>query len=161
MSSCALDAAAHGDKVVMSVETIAMKVEKMISDNYSMLGLYVVFVIAIGFVIWYFGSSFIKRIRAYYQNKGASEKPVPSISNNMQNPEADNNDYDGNEPQPDDVKVYMDKGKKKFVTELDSVYKDYNEAVGDFIRSTGKTAEDSDVDAGVLFRTHDDYDYSK
>jgi hypothetical protein len=159
MSSCALDAARNGDKIVLTVETIVMKIDKMISDNYSMLSLYVVFIIAMGFIIWYFGSTLVRRIRTYYQNKGKVEDSTPSISNNVHNKEADNNDYDGNDPAPDDVKVYMDSGKKKFVADLDRVYGEYNDAMGDFIRSTGKTDEDGNVDANVLFRTHDEYKY--
>lgn len=156
MSACGASSANY----VSNAETFIIKIEKMISDNYSMLGMFIIFLVAIGLIIWYFGSSLTKRLNAYYQNRINVGSATPTISNNVQNPEADNNTYDDDlEPQPDDVKDFMEPGKRSFVKKIDSVYKEYNEAIGDYIRSTGTTDEDGAVDSTILFSTHDTYNY--
>lgn len=158
MSSCTLD---KGDTTNTTIETTIMKIEKMISDNYAMILVYVVFAVGIGFVIWYFGSSLIKRIKEYNANKSVKESSTPSISNNSQNAEADNNVYDGTEPSPDNINDFMEPGKKGFVKQVDQVYKDYNKALKDFITSSGKKDEDAMIDVDLLFKTHDEYKYDQ
>jgi len=158
MSSCGNTA---GIEVPNNVETIVLKINKMISDNYSMIVMYILFLVGIAFIIWYFGKSLIARIAAYNQNKSKIVSGTPTISNNSQNKEADNNNYNGDEPEPENIKDFMEPAKRKFAKDVEVVYKDYNQAINDFVATTGKADTDGVVDSSVIFKTHDNYKYEE
>lgn len=138
--------------------SILLKINKMIADNYAMLGLFVVIMIVLGLVAYFFGKRLYNTILSYYMNKVDVKSSSLSNSNSK---EFDNYIYDTDfEPPPDDVLNYMEADKRKFVKDIESIHDEYNKAIETHIRSTGKADVDSRVDASVLFKTHDSYDYT-
>lgn len=137
-----------------------VKIQKMISDNYSMLGLYIVLAFACGVILWYFVKDFFKLISRYLSNKSAATTTTIANSSYTLDKNADDVVYDNDlDPIPQDVQKYMDTSKKTFVKEVEKVYQPYNDALADYITSMGKTENDNKVDSSILYKTHDDFSY--
>jgi hypothetical protein len=148
-----------GNQFQQGQGSVMLKVNKMIADNYAMIGLFVLLMIAGGFIIWYFGNSFASTMYFYYSNK-VDTSHAASLGNNSSVPSQDNYVYDDDEvPAPTDIKNYMEPGKKRFVKELEKVHNEYNQALDDQIRSMGRITNDAKVDEKVMYKTHDDYSY--
>ncbi len=126
---------------------VSMKITKMISNNYSMLAIYVVLMIALFIILWFFVKTTWRTLSSYYALKG--DVPKKNIEN----------DYNYDEESLEDPSKYMDPGKKRFVAEVDKTYRSYNEAMDANIKSSGRVDNDNMMDKSILFRNHDDYSY--
>jgi len=149
------------DSAVDTTANSFIKVRKMIADNYTILFTYLILVGIIAFIIYYFGKQIIVLMRQYFANRTTDDKStIPASSNSSDTKEADNNNYDPDMEIPlENTYDYMDPAKQNFVKSIDKVYQDYNQKMDDFVRSIGKTDNDNKVDAGILFKAHDDYRY--
>jgi uncharacterized protein YozE (UPF0346 family) len=139
------------------------KIERMISDNYTMIFISFLLIIILLLVIWHFYSDLRDTLKNYYkimQNKTSQKGKAILAGSSASFPE-DEEDYD-DEPSYLDSTAYFESGKADFAKKMDSTYKEYNKEKTDYIRSTHRIDNDDVVDtSSVLYKKYDDYSYSK
>ena len=141
----------------VGLEAVLIMINKMRSDNYTFLFIYLMLFIALAVIFYYFVSHLVKTLLVYYRNKGTKE-----TTKNQYSSSTDDQSYEEDDVliEVQDPKQFMDPGKKKFVAELDNTYKDYNRVMDEYMKSKlNKKDNDNTVNAGVLFEKNDNYVY--
>lgn len=162
MSSCnPCDPASCGG--VPNSVALQKKLESMISDNYTLLFIFVVVMIILGLVFIYFVNSIKKNLKTYFKDKKAIK------TSSGENPRIASDDlytyYDNpkDDPEPVEPKTKMPNKTKEFVDKMESTYSEYNKLKSEYIKNTtmDRRKNDDIVDYQVLFKEHDNYKYEK
>lgn len=147
-------------------------INSLITDNYTVLIIFVILFVFIVLIIFYF-SSHLRTVLSEYRKYNRKLELAPAPSNNQYDPDADNERYDKDEPGEkgdlrlyntqirDDPMDYINKGKKDFIADVKTKYGDYNELKSQYIKTTYKKDNDDVIDDNIMFGKHDDYEYSK
>ena len=138
------------------------KLDYMISDNYTLLFIFIVIMIILGMSFIYFFKSLKQSLSTYLKDK------VLSIETSGDNPRIstdDNYTYYENtkeDPVPVAPKESMPTGTKEFLKTVDNVYKDYNLLKSEYIKKTYTHGKENDdvIDEKTLYKEYDDYKYS-
>ncbi len=134
------------------------KIERLIADNYTIIGICIVITLGLSFIIWYFGSQIYETIKNYKK----SVIKYQGTDTTAQKLDLDNEVYDEDGAQPTDITKYFDSGKQDFVKTMDNAYKDYNTLKTDYLRTYNKSENDDVVNKDTIFyRKYDDYTYKK
>jgi len=140
----------------MTLDTLNLKIGRMLNDCYSMLTMYIMIMIVLVLILIYFGYSLYTTIQQYYANLPA---PSPIVENNPLNVIDDNEVYIGKTTNP---QQYYDKKKREFVQNLDQSYYNYNDEKKRFIEKNFAGTNDYDqIDGNVFFSKYDDYNMSQ
>jgi len=132
------------------------KIERLIADNYTVIGICIVIVIGLSVIVWHFGSQIYETIKNYKQSV-LKFKGTTSSSKTIE----DNEVYD-EDAKPYDTTKYFESGKQDFVKSMETAYKDYNSLKSDYLRTNNKVANDDVVGKDTIFyKKYDDYEYKK
>jgi hypothetical protein len=129
------------------------KIERMISDNYTIIVISFVTLILLFIIIKYFAKQIYNTIHRYRMSYGMDKKDKAVIVD-------DSEIYDEDDP-PIDTTKYFDAGKTDFVKNLETAYKNYNKLKGEYIRTTYNTDNDDTIDQKALYGKYDDYTYAE
>lgn len=138
--------------VDLSGESQLMRINRLISDNYTLIIIAIISSIVLIFIIRYFGMELYKTIRDY--RKGSKKMKDTGGNNNIVN--IDDEDYEDEEsskiysPLP-----YYSEGKQSFLKNVDKNYKNYNK-----LKKSYTEADDDTIDESLLFKNYDDYKYA-
>jgi hypothetical protein len=96
---------------------------------------------------------------------------APAQDNNINDPASDNERYTKHDSSKeatlyglrsrDNPINYINKGKKDFLSDVDTKYDEYNTAKSDYIKTTYARKSDDVVNQDILFSRHDDYEYKR
>jgi hypothetical protein len=154
------------DAGVSSV-VVLKQLDTMIKNNITVVMILFIVLGVLGFGLYYFSSSLISTLSKYYSIKEINKT---SNSESLKDKAADNEEYpeqaDPNNPVEEDLKIvvdpskFMPKPKRDFITKLSLENKGYNEAKTEFVtRRLNYTENDDIVDARIMYKEHDDYNY--
>ena len=138
------------------------KLDYMISDNYTLIFIFIIIMIILGMCFIYFFKSLKQNLSTYFKDKDKSKEPSgdnPRIGTD------DNYTYyesTKDDPEPVEPKDMMPASTKDFIKNVDNVYKEYNDLKTEYIKKTytsGKTNDDV-IDIKTLYKEYDDYKYS-
>ncbi len=133
------------------------KIERLIADNYTVIGICILIVSVLSLVAWYFGSQMYQTIKNY-------KKSLIKFKGTEQTKEftADNEVYDDEATKPHDMSKYFNAGKQDFVKTMENAYKDYNTLKSEYLRTNNKTDNDDVINKDTIFyKKYDDYEYKK
>lgn len=135
-------------------ESIFFIINRMISDNYSLIFLFIFLSIIIALIFVYFAKELKNILKIYYDAQGgkkeAKEKPV------------DDELYDDEDPDPYIINQHMDIATDGFFKNVETKYTDYNtEKTNYIINNYKKETSDDVIDRNMLFSKNDDYTYDK
>lgn len=133
------------------------RIERMISDNYTVIFVSFILILLLGLILWYFSSQLRDTLKGYY--KAVSKKNADLVSKTPPAKE-DLEDYD-DEQTYIDTTTYFEPGKADFVTKMTNAYKEYNESKADYIRTTYGEDDGDPVDTNTLYSKYDKYSYKK
>lgn len=133
------------------------KIERMISDNYTIIFISFILIILLGLILWYFSSQLIQTLKGYYKAVGKKNANVVSRTPPAKE---DLEDYDDDQAYVDTT-TYFEPGKADFVTKMTSAYKEYNEGKSEYIRTTYGVEDGDNIDTTALYSKYDKYDYKK
>lgn len=128
-------------------------ISRLLSDNYTMLIVFVFITAALGWVLTYFVKELKKTIYDYRRYTLKSEVP----KSDQDEVYTDNND----ELQVSDPSKYQEANKIKFFNDVDQVYKDYNVEKTTYIKSGFNKENDDYIDGRMSYKKYDDYVYKK
>lgn len=133
----------------LSGTVMMRRLNKLISDNYSLILVSIlVFIIPIVMIV-YFGRQMADSIKLY-------KKAVVSGTGTSKKDPEDKELYE------DDVYFdntkYYDANKADFLKEMKSTYKEYNKEWDDYIKKTYASKNDDHIDQSVLYKKYDNYD---
>jgi hypothetical protein len=133
------------------------KIERMISDNYTIIFISFILIILLGLMLWYFSSQLTETLKEYYKavgkrNAGVVSKTPPA--------KEDLEDYDDEQTYVDTT-TFFEPGKADFVTKMTNAYKEYNEGKTEYIRTTYGEEDGDNVDTTALYSKYDKYNYKK
>lgn len=149
MESCAVPSSMDLDELI-----VKSTINRILSDNYTLLIICLVVLILLGVVLYYFTKQTYKVVIDYKQNNVRSGyKPAPESQSYTSNGE--NND----EPVEDPLK-YQEPGKQKFYKSVDDIFKEYNVEKTNYIAATYGRENDDAVDSRIAYKKYDDYKYS-
>lgn len=148
------------------------KLSRIITDNYTIIVVFLIITIFLAMIIWYFARNLQTTLRNY-RKFGKKFDISPAPTDNQYDKAADDENYDNNKKDVDmdvglmqvasreDPNDFMPKGKKDFIENVTNKYTDYNKEKTSYIRSTRKSTNDDIINDKMLYRKHDDYEYSK
>lgn len=125
---------------------------RMLSDNYTLLIVFVLVSAMILFVLNYFFKQARLTYNDYKKNKAQSEA-------NATDPNADNEIEPDENDEPVDTTKYQDANKRQFYKGIDNVYKEYNAEKSKYIEVNHGKENDDYVDQRVAYKAHDNYNY--
>lgn len=133
------------------------KIERLIADNYTIIGICIVLVIVLSLVAWYFGSQLLETIKSYKKSlikaRGSDKSATVEIDNEI---------YDEEATKPYDMTKYLEPGKQDFVKTMEDAYKDYNNLKTEYLRSNNKSENDDLITKDTIFyKKYDEYEYKK
>lgn len=138
------------------------KLDYMISDNYTLLFIFIIIMAILTMCFLYFFKSLKTNLSTYFKDKAKVKEPSGD------NPRIGTDDsytyYEiaKDDPEPVEPKDMMPVGKKEFIKNVDDVYKQYNDLKSEYIKKTytsGKTNDDV-IDIKTLYKEYDDYKYT-
>jgi hypothetical protein len=127
------------------------RIERMVADNYTIIGIAIITFILLFIVIRYFAKQLYEVIKNYQNSKKKQQAEKKGVD--------DSEIYDEDEP-PVDTSKYMESGKTDFVKDLETAYKDYNKLKGEYIRTNYSKVSDDGIDKTAFYKKHDDYSYT-
>lgn len=150
-----------------NTEYLLRKIDSMISDNFTLLGLMLVMFVILILSLVYFGKSLYNTVQAYYKSKTDVDNASKQLSVTLDNPGdplADNEIY------YDDVKEdptynarndFLPKGTKTFVEDLNNIYREYNDEKTKFIALNFNGRQNDDpITQSTLYSRNDDFLYT-
>jgi hypothetical protein len=136
-------------------ETIVVMINRMLSDNYTLIVLFLFLIIIIGAITYYFYTELRNTIKFYYRNQGSEE----AVKNN---PNEDELYEDDNENDDNEVNKHLDSVSGNYFKKVENDYKDYNFQKGQYIINNYRKKESDDIiDRNILFEKKDNYTYDK
>ena len=133
------------------------KIERMISDNYTIIFICIIILFILGLILWYFSSELKNTLYAY---RKAYIKLNENLAINVSAGVDDAEIYD-NDGEYIDTNKYFEAGKLDFVAKMKVAYKDYNKQKADYIKNTYSSLDDDAIDTTAMYSKHDDYEYIK
>jgi lipopolysaccharide export LptBFGC system permease protein LptF len=150
----------------VGVGMLRKRIENMLGDNYTMLGILALLICVLLLVLYYFANSLRTTLVNYYRNKknqDAQASSTSDVSQNVRDTKADNEIYYENvsdDPNKEDPTLYLDKNKKAFVDEVTATYGEYNTLKTEYITGNYDGKENDDViDSKIMFAGNDSYEY--
>jgi len=134
------------------------KIERMISDNYTIIFISFLLIVILIFILWYFSTQLHETLKIYYKAAGKRNEDIVGKASTSYNPD-DAEDYD-DEPTYIDSTTHFDSGKAEFVKNMNDAYKEYNKEKADYIRTTYSIDNDDDINTSAMYSKHDDYEYT-
>jgi uncharacterized protein HemX len=141
----------------------------MITDNYTMLFVLVITVVALGVCIWYFISQLNKALKNYRESKREQDEvrkqsilKLQVSTKNISTNDGDNETYNDEEKidMNEDRLQYMENPKRSFIQEFEKTYADYNRSKGEYMKTSLNVENNDDViDRTALYSEYDDYTY--
>ena len=125
---------------------------RMLSDNYTLLIVFVLVSAMIIFVLNYFFKQARATYNDYKKNKAQSEA-------NSTDPNADNEVEPDENEEPVDTNKFQDVNKQKFFKGIDDVYREYNTEKSKYIEVNYGKENDDYVDQKVAYKDYDNYNY--
>lgn len=149
------------------VGMIRKRIENMLGDNYTMLGILALLVFVLILVLYYFSNSLRTTLVNYYRNKknqDAQASSTSDVSQNVRDAKADDETYYDNvndDPNKEDPTLYLDKNKRAFMEDVKATYGEYNTLKSEYIEGsyTGKSNDDV-IDDKILYGGNDAYEYA-
>jgi hypothetical protein len=146
-----------------SGEAQVRRIQRMISDNYTIIVLSIVSIIVLLFAAKYFWGELYASLSSY---RKALQKQNDSLDNNSygnKKKTEDDEEYedDDEKDQTFDSTQYFKEGKKQFVTNMESQYNKYNKLKSEYIANNYSKSSDDVIDQSALYKSHDDYTYTK
>lgn len=132
-----------------------VKIQRLISDKYTIISLFVITTIIVALALIYFGKQLYDTIKQYLASKKKVAEVVASTPH-----QNDNEDYNENVPIVNPTK-YFEAGKSEFVKDMDKSFKEYNQEKTKFITSNYDSSNDDLVDQSVFYNKYDNYEYTK
>lgn len=131
-------------------ETLILVINRLLTDNYTLLILFIVLtVISIVIGAYFFGQLKLV-ITAYYNNQGKDVAKNP----------VEDEFYDQDENDPYIVNQHLDDVSGNFYKKVETNYKDYNNKKTAYILNNYTKDESDDIiDRNILFAKNDDYTY--
>jgi predicted PurR-regulated permease PerM len=121
-------------------------ISKMLSDNYTLL---IIFVIIIG-ILLFLTTYFINQIKTTLKDYNRNIQKIGSTINTEDEVYID-------EPEVLDPNTYQDPNKQQFYKNVDTVYKEYNKEKTNYIKSTYNKENDDSIDRNIVYSKYDDY----
>jgi hypothetical protein len=123
----------------------------MIADNYTVIGISFLLVLALLVAGKYFGGQLKQTFVDFKKAKGyvtaqTTAKPI------------DDEVYDDDDTVTDTTR-YFGPGKKRFIKEMDAQYNEYNQQKSEYIKTTYNKPSDDVVDKSALYKKYDSYSY--
>jgi hypothetical protein len=139
---------------------VLKKLDYMISDHYTLLGILAISLIILGLALSYFMKSMQQTLKQYYR---ALKKQEPSSGDNPRSAKDDDYKYyDIIKDDPDKVQPEnMEAAKLDFTKELGDAYNEYNKLKTEYLKKTHNVDNDDVVDTRAYYKTHDTYTYKK
>lgn len=146
--------------------------EKLISDNYTILCIFFIVLLTCLIIMYYYGSNIRKTLRDYYKYS-ASAKLHATSSDNQYDDTADNEVYQNvSDKLEKDVgfrkfdvvnqaEEHIRQTKKEFMEDIRKRYEEYNTLKSDYILGTYSRVNDDVIDDKILYNKYDDYSYKK
>lgn len=142
------------------------KLDYMISDNYTLLFIFVIITAILGLCFLYFFRSLKVSLSTYFKDK--SKLKEPSGDNPRIGTDDNYNYYEvvKDDPEPVEPREMMPASTKEFIKNVDNVYKEYNDLKSEYIKktytstSTKNQTEDDIIGIKTLYQKYDDYKYS-
>jgi hypothetical protein len=133
----------------LSGTVMLRRLNKIISDNYSLILVSILVFIVPVVMIVYFGRQMADSIKLY-------KKAVVSGTGNTKKQPEDTELYE------DDVYFdntkYFEANKSDFLKEMQATYKNYNKEKDEYIKKTYAAKNDDVIDQSVLYKKYDNYD---
>lgn len=143
-----------GNVADMSGVAQLKRIERLIADNYTVIGLSVGISVLLFIIIWYFGKQMYEVIRNYRKSYISLKSSMPSTTDDSEIYDDDDKVYD--------VAQYFDPGKNDFVKAVETAYKDYNKLKTDYIRTNHMDDNDDTIGKDTMFyKKYDDYQYKE
>lgn len=130
------------------------KLERLITDNYTVIIISIILLIVLFICLKYFGTQIYTSIKRYRQTAIKVKSALPNVTEDTEIYDEDDKPYD--------ISKYFDQGKNDFVKSMEDAYKDYNKLKSDYIRTTYSKNNDDLVNKDTVFYgKYDDYDYPR
>ena len=147
MEGCAVPASVDMEEMM-----VQSYISRMLSDNYTLLIVFLVVTILLGVVLIYF----VKQFRSTYTDY------KKHLERSDQQQETDNEvELTDEERKLVDPVKYQAPEKTKFYDTVGDVYKEYNTEKTNYIKSLYGTENDDYIDEKMAYKSHDNYDYKK
>lgn len=135
------------------------KIERMISDNYTLIFISFILLLILFLITWYFGSQ-LKETIDIYRKASVKFNDTLAINASKIGGTDDSEVYDDDGAFVDTTK-YFGAGKTDFVDKMKLAYKDYNKQKAEYIKTTYSTIDDDIIDTSTMYKKYDDYEYIK
>ena len=150
----------NGCAGVPSGIVVLKKLDYMINDNYTLLGILVISLIILGLALSYFLKSLTQTLNTYMK---ALKRKEPTSGDNPRSSEDDNYKYfelvkdDPDKVQPE----HMEAGKHEFTKRVGDAYTEYNKLKSEYLKQTYNEESDDVIDNRMLYKSYDKYEYKK
>lgn len=135
----------------LDMEELIVKktISRMLSDNYTLIIVFVVILGILAIIFTYFGKQILNSIKQYKKN---------NLQNLIGDP--DKEIYLEEENNMIDVKKYQEGGKQQFYKDIDKIYREYNVEKTNYIKSTYGSENDDYIDQKISYKTYDNHEYN-
>jgi len=133
------------------------RINKIISDNFTVIVLCFFAICLLIFMIWFFGRSLHTVVKNWYDVRTKLDN-----TNNANNATILNDDtevYDDEDEMLTNIMI-TDPNKTDFVKSMETAYKDYNRLKSEYIQSNYTRENDDVINQSSFYKKYDDYDYS-
>ena len=134
MEGCSAPAPLDMDEVI-----VKGYISRMLSDNYTLLIIFMFVVIILVFILKYFYGQAMTTYKDYKKNTAQQAESTE-------------------EDVPTDPTKFQDPGKLKFYETVSDVYKEYNIEKTKYVKSTYQTENTDVIDDKIAYARHDNYD---
>lgn len=125
------------------------KINKIISDDITVILISIFIIIILGIIIWYFAGQLIAAIKRWRGAYARNNTDIKKVSD-------DKEVYDEDMA---DTTVQVNPMKEDFLRTMENAYEDYNKLKTEYIASNYSKANDDLIDKSVFYKKYDDYDY--
>ena len=127
------------------------KLNRMISDNYTIVVIAIIILIIIVFVIKYFAGQIVQVMKNYKRASREKQDNSAQLDQEIYDPDS----------KIGDPKLYFDKPKSEYVKDLEQKFKEYNNLKDDYVKTNFSKMNDDLVDSRILYKKNDSYSYSQ
>ena len=145
MNGCSIPGPVDMDDLI-----VKGNIAKMLSDNYTLLGIFAVVSGILIIVLIYFIKDTKSSLTDYLKNKKLSAPPANADSEPQ---------LTGEDIQETDPAKYQDFNKQKFMQDVNSTFKEYNTEKGMYVKANYGKDNDDKIDSRIAYQRYDDYEY--
>lgn len=150
MDSCAVPNSIDMDEVITKGY-----ITKMLSDNYTLLIVFVILFLILLFVLLYFIRQCYNAYKMYNQN--TLDAPPVNVDSEIYPLDAEDPADPLDNLNITDPNEYRDPEEKKFYKDVDTIYKDYNTEKTNYIKSTYNRDNDDEINEKMIYSKYDSY----